>query len=210
MSNNKSIVHGFVSMKTKYIIVYSILGILGLALLLLVIPVNIKTVRTQTINVSDSAPIKVDHINATVDYYGMPSDWADPDSSVDWDSLYSFEADLMDSYDNYLTDGNRVVDESVIQNLNAVPAYDYYAHTKHSYQKTTQQATDVYGLHWNYSDNNDHDTSKIVQSNDKSYIPIYLDIDCHYKEGKYSRSRDLHYKLVPNGNKYTMVSGADD
>lgn len=197
-------------MKTKQIIIYSVLGILSLAVLLIFIPINIKTVRTQTINVSDSAPIKVDHINATVDYYGMPSSWADPDSSVDWDSLYSFDADLMDSSDNYLTDGNRVVDESVIQNLNAVPAYDYYAHTKHSYQKTTQRATDVYGLHWNYSDNNDHDTSKIVQSKDKSYIPIYLDIDCHYKEGKYSRSRDLHYKLTPNGNKYAMVTDDDD
>jgi hypothetical protein len=51
-------------------------------------------------------------------------------------------------------------------------------------KRTTQRATDVYGLHWNYSYNNDHDTSKIVQSNDKSYIPIYLDIDCHYKQGK--------------------------
>ena len=117
-------------MKNKWIVIYSILGILGLALLLLVIPVNIKTVRTQTINVSDSPQVKVDHINATVDYYGMPSDWADPDSSVDWDSLYSFEADLMDSSDNYLTDGSRVVDESVIRTLNAVPAYDYYAHTR--------------------------------------------------------------------------------
>lgn len=197
-------------MKTKQIIIYSVLGILSLAVLLIFIPINIKTVRTQTVNVSDSVPIKVDHINATVDYYGMPSSWADPDSSVDWDSLYSFDADLMDSSDNYLTDGNRVVDESVIQNLNAVPAYDYYAHTKHSYQKTTQRATDVYGLHWNYSDNNDHDTSKIVQSKDKSYIPIYLDIDCHYKEGKYSRSRTLHYKLTPNGNKYAMVADDDD
>lgn len=197
-------------MKNKWIVIYSILGILGLALLLLVIPVNIKTVRTQTINVSDSPQIKVDHINATVDYYGMPSDWADPDSSVDWDSLYSFDADLMDSSDNYLTDGSRVVDESVIRTLNAVSAYDYYAHTKHSYQKVTHRVTNVYGLHWNYNSDNDHDTSKIVQSNDKSYIPIYLDIDCHYKEGKYSRSRDLHYKLVPNGNKYAMVSDADD
>lgn len=197
-------------MKIKRIIIYSVLGILSLAVLLIFIPVNVKTVRTQTINVSDSAPIKVDHINATVDYYGMPSSWVDPDSSVDWDSLYSFDADLMDSSDNYLTDGNRVVDESVIQNLNAVPAYDYYAHTKHSYQKTTQRVTDVYGLHWNYSDNNDHDTSKIVQSKDKSYIPIYLDIDCHYKQGKYSRSRDLYYKLVPNGNKYVMVTDDDN
>lgn len=197
-------------MKTKWIVIYFILGVLGLALLLLVIPVNIKTVRTQTINVSDSPLIKVDHINATVDYYGMPSSWVDPDSSVDWDSLYSFDADLMDSSDNYLTDGSRIVDESVIKNLNAVPAYDYYAHTKHSYQKTTQRATDVYGLHWNYSDNNDHDTSKIVQSKDKSYTPIYLDIDCHYKEGKYSRSRDLYYKLVPNGNKYAMVTDDDN
>lgn len=197
-------------MRTKRIIIYLVLGILSLAVLLIFIPVNVKTVRTQTINVSDSAPIKVDHINATVDYYGMPSSWVDPDSSVDWDSLYSFDADLMDSSDNYLTDGSRIVDESVIQNLNAVPAYDYYAHTKHSYQKTTQRATDVYGLHWNYSDNNDHDTSKVVQSNDKSYIPIYLDIDCHYKEGKYSRSRDLYYKLVPNGNKYAMVTDDDD
>lgn len=197
-------------MKIKRIIIYSVLGILSLAVLLIFIPVNIKTVRTQTINVSDSAPIKVDHINATVDYYGMPSDWSDPDSDVDWDSLYSFDADLMDSSDNYLTDGSRVVDELVIQNLNAVPAYDYYTHTKHSYQKVTQRATDVYGLHWNYSSNNDHDTSKVVQSNDKSYIPIYLDIDCHYKQGKYSRSRDLYYKLVPNGNKYAMVTDDDN
>lgn len=193
----------------KRIIVYSVLGILSLAVLLIFIPINIKTVCTQTINVSDSAPIKVDHINATVDYYGMPSSWADPNSSVDWSSLYDFDADLMDSSDNYLTDGSKIVDESVIQNLNAIPAYDYYAQTKHSYQKTTQRATDVYGLHWNYSDNNDHDTSKIVQSKDKSYIPIYLDIDCHYKEGKYSRSRALHYKLTPNGNKYAMVTNDD-
>lgn len=193
-------------MKNKRIIIYSVLGILSIAILLIFIPVNIKTVRTQTINVADSALIKVDHINATVDYYGMPSNWADPDSSVDWDSLYNFDADLMDSSDNYLTDGNRVVDESVIQNLNAVPAYDYYARTKHSYQKATHRVTDVYGLHWNYSDNNDYDTSKVVQSKDKSYIPISLDIDCHYKEGKYSRSRTLHYKLVPNGDKYAMVS----
>lgn len=196
-------------MKIKRIIIYSVFGILFFAVLLIFIPINIKTVHTQTINVSDSAPIKVDHINATVDYYGMPSSWADPDSSVDWDSLYSFDADLMDSSDNYLTDGNRVVDESVIQNLNAVPAYDYYAQTKHSYQKTTQRATDVYGLHWDYSDNNDHDTSKIVQSKDKSYISIFLDIDCHYKEGKYSRSRTLHYKLTPNGSKYAMVTDDD-
>lgn len=196
-------------MKIKRIIIYSVFGILFFAVLLIFIPINIKTVHTQTIKISDSAPIKVDHINATVDYYGMPSSWTDPDSSVDWDSLYSFDADLMDSSDNYLTDGSRVVDESVIQNLNAVPAYDYYAHTKHSYQKITQRATDVYGLHWDYSDNNDHDTSKIVQSKDKSYIPIYLDIDCHYKQGKYSRSRTLHYKLTPNGNKYAMVTDDD-
>lgn len=70
-------------MKTKQIIIYSVLGILSLAVLLIFIPINIKTVRTQTVNVSDSVPIKVDHINATVDYYGMPSSWADPDSSVD-------------------------------------------------------------------------------------------------------------------------------
>lgn len=196
-------------MKTKRIIIYSILGILSLAVLLIFIPVNVKTVRTQTINVSDSAPIKVDHINATVDYYGMPSSWSDPNSDIDWDSLYSFDADLMDSSNNYLTDGSRVVDDSVIKNLNAIPAYDYYAHTKHSYQKVTQRATDLYDIHWNYSSNNDHDTSKVVQSSDKSYIPIYLDIDCHYKQGKYSRSRDLYYKLVPNGNKYAMVTDDD-
>ena len=152
----------------------------------------------------------MDHINATVDYYGMPSDWAEPDSSVDWDSLYNFDANLMDSSDNYLTDGEGLVNESVIQNLNAVSAHEYYTCTKHSYQKATHRVTNIYGLHWNYSDNNDYDTSKVVQSSDKSYIPIWLDIDCHYKQGKYYHSRSLHYKLTPNGNKYAMVTDDDN
>ena len=110
-------------MNNKCIVIYSILGILGLALLLLVIPVNIKTVRTQTINVSDSPQIKVDHINATVDYNGMPSDWADSDYTEDGcDEPATYLGRSTDDlgemfWSTYTLDGAEVFTESQLEEL---------------------------------------------------------------------------------------------
>lgn len=185
----------------KYLIVGGVVvGLLGIGSI--VIPVHSEIIETKTIHVSNSTPVKVDHIEADLRYEGTETDW---DTSYDPFNISSIQAAYYDNQDNYIADASLNDD---IHAQSVISGKQYYSVTKHNYTEKITQYTNLYHYSWKSKSNDDKDTSKLVD--DSSYnLPILLHINGHYRLGKYNHSWEKDYKLTPKDGKYVWSEDND-
>ncbi|WP_085679295.1 hypothetical protein [Limosilactobacillus reuteri] len=172
-------------------------------------PINIKTTKTKTVHINDSRPVKVSYIDADIDYNGTQSDWDnevrdDDDDEIDYCQVDITNADFCDANDNYLTNASDFLTDNVLENKKTINGFDYFAYTKHDYTIKYLTYMDVFGLKWKSKQNNDHDTSNLIQDNSRT-IPITLHVHGSYRLGKSWREWDGEYKLVVKDNKYVLI-----